>query len=146
MTNESPLAGRKILFLGDCNTLGTPEIEGCAYPDLLSQLAPIDAINCGHTMCTLREGSEYFNRYFDEKTDIVCRQYGLVDAWQTFRYSPYVLYFPDSKRRKLGRKLTKKFKKWCKALGLNSLIGTRNVVPIEEYRGRVQSFQRQSPG
>jgi len=122
-----------ILFLGDCNTLGTPEIQGDAYPEKLGRNIDVDILNCGHTMSTTREGLEYFKAKYDPSIDIICIQYGLVDSWQTFKYSPYVLYYPDSKRRKIGRKLTKKFKKLCKKLGLNKIIGTNNVVPLKEY-------------
>lgn len=130
----------KILFLGDCNTLGTPEIEGHAYPDLIGDALSSPVDNCGHTMTTTREGSEYFERYFDESTRLICVQYGLVDSWLTFKHSPYVLYYPDSRLRKLGRKLTKKFKKWCKRFGLNKIFGTNNVVPLEEYVQRIESI------
>lgn len=125
-----------VLFLGDCNTLGTPDIEGRAYPEQFATLSNTQSINCGHTMTTTREGSQYFKRHTD--FDCVCVQYGLVDSWLTFKYAPYVLYYPETGWRKIGRKLSKKFKKWCKRLGLNTLIGTRNVVPLEEYRQHLQ--------
>jgi lysophospholipase L1-like esterase len=128
---------KKVLFLGDCNTLGTPEIEGDAYPEQLAQHLNIDVINCGHTMSTTREGCEYFKKKFTKDIDLLCIQYGLVDSWLTFKYAPYVLYYPDSKLRKFGRKLTKKFKKLCKKFGLNESIGTQNVVPLEEYLNHI---------
>ena len=124
---------KKILFLGDCNTLGTPEIEGMAYPEQLKKYLNIEVINCGHTMATTREGVEYFKEKFNTDIDLICIQYGLVDSWLTFKHAPYVLYYPDSKWRKIGRKITKKFKKLCKKFGLNKSIGTKNVVPFEEY-------------
>lgn len=130
-----------ILFLGDCNTLGTPEIKGEAYPEQLAKALNIEAVNCGHTMATTREGYEYFKDKFSPDIDLICIQYGLVDSWLTFKYSPYVLYYPDSRWRKLGRKFTKKFKKVCKKCGLNTLIGTRNVVPLEEYRQTILNIK-----
>lgn len=128
------------LFLGDCNTLGTPAIEGQAYPEALEALANVKTLNCGHTMSTVREGGEYFRDFHDANTALVSIQYGLVDSWRTFKYSPYALYYPDSAKRKLARKLIKKYKKWCKKLGLNRLIGTRNVVPIKEYEERITAI------
>lgn len=132
---------KHILFLGDCNTLGTPEIEGNAYPEQLADQQDRRQItNCGHTMTTCREGYEYFKAYQRPETDLLCVQYGLVDSWLTFKYSPYVLYYPDSAGRKWGRKLVKKFKKLCKRLGLNRLIGVDNVVPAKEYQARLEQF------
>ena len=75
----------KILFLGDCNTLGTPEIKGNAYPEQLKMHLNIEVINCGHTMSTTREGLEYFKEKFNTEIDILCIQYGLVDSWLTFK-------------------------------------------------------------
>jgi len=135
---------RKILFLGDCNTLGTPAIEGQAYPEQLAKELNIEVINCGHTMSTTREGLEYFKTKFTTDIDLLCIQYGLVDSWLTFKYAPYVLYYPDSRWRKLGRRLTKKFKKLCKKLGLNNSIGTQNVVPLAEYQQNILSICTQS--
>jgi len=132
---------RTLLFLGDCNTRGADRMEGNAYPEQLAAEKPHwRCINCGHTMSTVREGYHYFEVYSSEKPDAVCIQYGLVDSWLTFRYSPYVLYYPDNRWRKIGRKLVKKFKKWCKALGLNSLLGTRNVVPAHEYKATIEQM------
>lgn len=128
------------LFLGDCNTLGTPAIAGQAYPEVFARQAGLCPVNCGHTMSTVREGSEYFRHFRSDSTALVCIQFGLVDSWLTFKYSPYALYYPDSRRRKLARKLIKKYKKWCKALGLNRLIGTRNVVALEEYQARIEAI------
>ena len=128
------------LFLGDCNTLGTPDIEGRAYPELLAKHTGARITNCGHTMCTVREGTEYFQRYFDRSQQLICIQFGLVDSWLTFKYAPYALYYPDSPGRKLARKLIKKYKKWCKQLGLNRLLGSKNVVPLEEYRARIHQI------
>lgn len=143
----SPNTSQKktVLFLGDCNTLGTPAIEGNAYPELLGQHLNIDVINCGHTMSTTREGREYFKEKFSTDIDLVCIQYGLVDSWLTFKYAPYVLYYPDSKLRKFGRKLTKKFKKLCKKFGLHESIGTKNVVPLEEYLDHIVWMHKHSP-
>jgi len=136
---------KKILFLGDCNTLGTPEIEGKAYPEQLARQLNIEVINCGHTMSTTREGLEYFKEKFNTDIDLLCIQYGLVDAWLTFKYAPYVLYYPDSKWRKIGRKFTKKFKKLCKKFGLNESNGTQNVVPLEEYLRNILWMHKHSP-
>lgn len=145
MTNSNTAQKKKILFLGDCNTLGTAEIEGSAYPEKLAKRLNIEAINCGHTMSTTREGLEYFKAKFNADIDLLCIQYGLVDAWRTFKYAPYVLYYPDSTWRKIARKFTKKFKKLCKKFGLNESIGSQNVVPLEEYLKNILWMHEQSP-
>jgi len=126
-----------LLFLGDCNTLGTPDIEGQAYPEQLAKIADIRTINCGHTMTTVREAQHYYQLHSGPDLDGLVIQYGLVDSWKTFKYSPYVLYYPDHWLRKWGRKLVKKYKKWCKKLGLNGLIGEKNVVSLNEYRQHI---------
>lgn len=129
--------GKQILFLGDCNTLGTPDIEGRAYPEIISQTLNMTIQNCGHTMTTTREGRHYFARFYSATTAMVVLQYGLVDSWRTFKYAPYVLYYPDNPLRKIGRKLVKKYKKLCQKFGLNERIGVKNVVPLEEYRATI---------
>lgn len=129
-----------ILALGDCNTLGVEDSIGDAYPEKLAHRIEAKAINCGHTMSTTREGLHYFSDQFSDQVDIVTIQYGLVDSWETFKYSPYVLYYPDSKLRKILRKLVKKFKKYCRKWGLNKVIGTSTVVPIDEYESNIQSI------
>ncbi len=129
-----------ILFLGDCNTRGTPDIEGQAYPEQLAQLGDYRVQNCGHTMATIREGSAYFERHLAPDVALVCIQYGLVDAWRTVRFAPYVPYYPDSGPRKLARKLVKKYKKLCHRLRLDQTLGSQNVVPIVEYRLRIEAM------
>lgn len=135
--NSDPKPEVSILFLGDCNTRGTPDIEQQAYPALIGHLAGVNSINCGHTMTTCREGSRYYQAHADKHIDVLCIQYGLVDSWLTFRYAPYVLYYPDNPARKFARKLVKKYKKVCKKWGLNRKIGEVNVVPATEYKERI---------
>lgn len=130
--------GAQILCLGDCNTLGTPDIEGQAYPEKVAQALGTSIHNCGHTMTTTREGWHYFERFYSNATaQVVVLQYGLVDSWRTFKYAPYVLYYPDHPLRKFARKLVKKYKKLCQKLGLNERIGVSNVVPLDEYRATI---------
>lgn len=137
-----PSAHATLLFLGDCNTRGTPDIESLSYPELIARQCQVRSINCGHTMTTCREGSRYYQAFRGRAFDLLCIQYGLVDSWLTFRYSPYVLYYPDNPVRKFARKLVKKYKKVCKKLGLNKTIGVTNVVPIQEYSQRIETMIR----
>jgi lysophospholipase L1-like esterase len=132
--SEAPIP--TLLFLGDC----TPDLAGLAYPEQLCRFGRFNSINCGHTMATIREGCEYLRTHLRPDIDLVCLQYGLVDAWRTFRWSPYVLYYPDRRARKFARRLVKKYKKLCARLGLNRLLGTRNVVPLQEYVARIEAI------
>ncbi|MEI7900326.1 MAG: SGNH/GDSL hydrolase family protein [bacterium] len=123
----------RILSLGDCNTLGVQECRGNAYPERFARLLGAEVCNCGFTMSTLREAKYFFRDFYDASTNIVTLQYGLADSWETFRYSPYVLYYPDNPLRKIARKAVKKYKKTCRQLGLNNRFGTAPVVPPEQF-------------
>lgn len=127
------LKKNKILSLGDCNTLGVQECQGSAYPERFARLIGADVRNCGFTMSTLREAKYFFRDFYDADTTIVTLQFGLVDSWETFIYSPYVLYYPDNPLRKLARKLVKKYKKICRQMGLNKRFGTAPVVSPELF-------------
>lgn len=128
----------EILALGDCNMLGVGSLEHHSYPEEFAKKINKSVKNCGYTMSTTREMVHFFNAFKSDSTEIILIQYGLVDSWQTFKYSPYVLYYPDNKFRKIFRKMVKKYKKICKRLGLNSLFGTKNVVEPNEYKDNLQ--------
>ncbi len=127
----------KVLALGDCNTLGAGDFKYQSYPERFAELIDVDIKNCGYTMSTTRE-MQYFAQENIQDVDIVLIQYGLVDSWKTFKYSPYVLYYPDNIFRKYYRKLVKKYKKVCKAIGLNNLLGVENVVPDKQYKSNIE--------
>ncbi len=95
--------------------------------------------NVGYTMATTREGI-YLLRDFICDSELVFIQFGLVDSYKTFKYSPYVHYYPDSFKRKQLRSLAKKYKKTCRKMGLNKIWGEINVVAIEEYRSNIESM------
>ncbi|MDD3342491.1 MAG: GDSL-type esterase/lipase family protein [Sulfurospirillaceae bacterium] len=134
------MALKTILSLGDCNTLGINENHQNAYPEKFAQAINHPCLNCGYTMSTTREGKHFFNAFNHPNVSIITIQYGLVDSWSTFKYSPYVLYYPETFGRKIGRKIVKKYKKICKSLGLNSLFGTKKVVPLEEYIANIEAI------
>lgn len=121
------------LALGDCNLLGANKYEGSTYIELLSQKTKSTFINCGHTMTTSKEGKLYFEEHNIKTYDFVILAYGLVDSWITFKYSPYVLYYPDNIFRKIARKVVKKYKKIARKLFLQKLFGSKNVVSKTEY-------------
>jgi len=129
----------KITAVGDCNTLGASELEYNSYPERIGAQLGADIVNLGHTMATSREGVLKLQNLLGE-ADCVIIQFGLVDSYSTFRYSPYVLYYPDNPLRKQLRSLTKKFKKTCRRLGLNRLLGEVNVVDSGEYESNLRKM------
>lgn len=124
--------------LGDCVTLGAPLQQDNAYPERVAQAMRWQVTNYGHTMSTTREGLEYFKKSDVQSADILSIQYGIVDSWQTFKGSPFVLYYPDNKWRKFLRKIVKKIKKYGRKLNFHRLFGTSNVVPVEEYIANIE--------
>jgi lysophospholipase L1-like esterase len=124
---------KKMLSLGDCNTLGIKDSINNAYPEQIEKYSDFIVTNCGFTMSTTKEGIKFFDEFNDKYTSSITIQYGLVDSWKTFKYSPYILYYPDNIMRKISRKLIKKYKKISKKLGLNDLFGVKSVVCKDEY-------------
>ena len=136
----------KILALGDCNTLGVQDLVDNAYPERFAKVLNKTVDNCGFTMSTTNEMLHFFQDFKEKETEIILIQYGLVDSWRTFKYAPYVLYYPDNKIRKIFRKIVKKYKKIAKKIGLNKLIGVSNVVALEAYQNNIESVIQQSKG
>ena len=134
----------EILALGDCNTLGVKENAYSAYPERVAQKLYKSLKNCGYTMSTTREMEYFYKDFYTEDTEMILLQYGLVDSWRTFKYAPYVLYYPDNKIRKFFRRIVKKYKKIAKKIGLNKLLGVSNVVSLEEYESNIESVIQQA--
>jgi len=129
-----------ILALGDCNISGDVKFEGNAYPERFAELIDKSLKNAGYTMSTTREMQYFFEDFYSEDTEIIFIQYGLVDSWVTFKYAPYVLYYPDYPLRKIFRKIVKKYKKIAKSLKLNDLLGSNHVVEIQEYEKNIKKI------
>lgn len=134
----------RILALGDCNTLGVQSLVGNAYPERCAKALNKTVSNCGFTMATTNEMLYFFQDFKEKETEIILIQYGLVDSWKTFKYAPYVLYYPDHKIRKLFRKIVKKYKKIAKSIGFNRLLGVSNVVDVVAYRNNLKSVIQKS--
>jgi len=128
----------KILALGDCNTYGDVYFKNNAFPDRFAKCINAELKNCGYTMSTTREMIHFFKEFKSDDIDIILIQYGLVDSWKTFKYAPYVLYYPDNKLRKIYRKIVKKYKKITKKLGLYEIFGSENTVPLDEYKKNIE--------
>jgi lysophospholipase L1-like esterase len=134
----------KVLALGDCNTLGVQHLKGDAYPERFATAIEKSVKNCGFTMSTTNEMLHFFEDFKKDETEIIMIQYGLVDSWRTFKYAPYVLYYPDNIIRKIFRKIVKKYKKIAKNIGLNRLLGVSNVVDINTYQNHIESVINRS--
>ena len=122
-----------LLSLGDCNTLGILENEGNAYPERASKQLGIECTNRGLTMASSYELVDLFNDTFTPDIGLVTIQCGLVDSWKTFKYAPYVKYYPDNFLRKFARKIVKKYKKVARKAGLHTFLGDKYVVNEETY-------------
>ena len=133
-----------ILALGDCNTLGVKYLKGNAYPEMFAKSLKKTVENCGFTMSTTHEMLYFFENFKDQEKEIVLIQYGLVDSWKTFKYAPYVLYYPDHKLRKLLSERVQKYKKIAKKIGLNKLLGVSNVVAWEEYENNIKTVLQET--
>ncbi len=130
----------KIFSIGDCNTKGIKELEFNFYPERLGKKLNASVFNYGFTMSSTREGKRIFNKFYNDSFDIITIQFGLVDSWKTFKYSPYVLYYPNNFLRKMGRKFLKKYKKLIKKCNFYDFFGMKNVVDIEEYERNIRDL------
>lgn len=130
----------KILAIGDCNTLGVAECIGNSYPERYARMTGMHIQNCGCTMATTREGLMVLKENIPVDFTFLFVQFGLVDSYKTFKYSPYVLYYPDNFLRKQVRSLVKKYKKICRNRGLNRRFGEVNVVGPQEYEDNLHTI------
>ena len=121
----------KILALGDCNTLGIQHLKDNSYPERFANTIGQTINNCGFTMSTTNEMLHFFRDFKKEDTEIILIQYGLVDSWKTFKYAPYILYYPDNRWRKLLRKIVKKYKKivnFCRRTYLSLILPIKYFI------------------
>ncbi|MDL0433337.1 GDSL-type esterase/lipase family protein [Marinobacter sp. TBZ242] len=130
---------------GDCNTEGLKDYHEPVWPEMVAEHLGLALTNCGHTMSTTRELLCYAEAFPPQDYQLAFIQYGLVDSWLTFRGAPYVLYYPDTPRRKLARKLVKKLKKWTRRFHLQERWGAVEQVPLREYLGNIERVVRSAP-
>ena len=129
---------KRILALGDCNTSGVKGCEGNAYPEKLAAMLGGSCVNVGHEMCGTREGLKQFAHAYDDEFDMIIVQFGGYDSWESFKYSPYVLNFPDKAWRRYARRWARRYKRTCKKVGLTRLIGADTLVSLQEYKDNIQ--------
>lgn len=132
---------KNLLAVGDCITLGVDNCLGNSYPELIGNRLGCVVTNRGYTMSTSREGVHLLNDGLNVDHDCVILQFGVADAHLTFKYAPYILYYPDNAFRKIIRNIVKKYKKAAKKRGLNKRFGAR-VVSEQEYRVNYQTMIR----
>ena len=126
-----------ILAVGDCITSGVEHCLGNSYPEQVGRALNVPVKNCGKAMFSTREGLAILRDNDSDEFDCVFIQFGLKDAYTTFKYSPNILYYPENFLRKQIRSIVKKYKKTCRKIGLNELLGEVNVVSDQEYRQNV---------
>lgn len=135
-----------IVAYGDCNTLGYQSCEHDAYPERLADLLSVGVLNLGRTMATTRELLCYAKDCPPDPHSLVIINYGLVDSWLTFRYAPYVLYYPDNPLRRVLRVAVKKIKRICTRSGIAARLGPAHVVPPDEFERNVDAVVSTHPG
>lgn len=133
-----------ILALGDCNTSGDIKFPNNSFPERFAKKIKFKIKNCGYTMSTSQEMIYFFDEYFHENINIILIQYGLVDSWKTFKYSPYISYYPDSTSKKFIRKVIKKYKKIARILNLNRFLGEKYTVEPKQYRANIEYVLKKS--
>ena len=84
-----------LLAVVDCITLGVEQCEKRSYPELVAERLGCRVVNRGFTMSTSREGVHLLKDNLSEEYDCVILQFGVADSHVTFRYAPYILYYPD---------------------------------------------------
>lgn len=131
---------RRILAVGDCNTKGAGDLKYQSYPERISESLGIAVDNHGYTMSTTREGLNLLRNHLMDCHEWVIIQFGLVDSYATFTYSPYILYYPDNPIRKQLRAVVKKYKKVCRNSGLNRKLGESPVVSQKEYERNISTM------
>ena len=129
-----------ILAIGDCITSGVEHCLNNSYPEKVGMVLKVPVKNCGKAMCSSREGLTLLKDNDSDEFDCVFIQFGLKDAYTTFKYSPNILYYPDNFLRKQVRSIVKKYKKTCRKIGLNKLLGEVNVISEQEYRHNVSQM------
>lgn len=136
---------KRAVAYGDCNTEGLKDTSVNLWPEIVCDALSLQLINCGHTMSTTRELLSYNYDYPASNYSLAFIQYGLVDSWLTFNGAPYVLYYPDSPRRKIARKIVKKLKKWARKWHLQDRFGAVEQVPLPEYVSNIQKVVSSAP-
>ncbi|WP_165857674.1 SGNH/GDSL hydrolase family protein [Marinobacter sp. JSM 1782161] len=139
------MSGAGCVAYGDCNTEGVDGYAGALWAGLVADAWGLRLTNCGHTMSTTRELRRYAEFFPPANYSLALIQYGLVDAWLTFRGAPYVLYYPDNPWRRFLRKWVKKIKKRARRFRLHERLGSVEQVPLPEYLAHIRQVVTSAP-
>lgn len=84
-----------------------------------------------------------------EPANVLLLNFGLVDAWKTSIPGIYVPYFPDSRLRKIGRKLVKLIKKRLRHPFLRRMLPYGHLADLEEPEANlvtsIREVRRRAP-
>ena len=133
----------RVLAVGDCNTYGIhePPIGNTILDKFCRCLEqaghPASGQNLGFGMATSREGIALMAARA-EQADILLLKFGLGDSWISSLPSIYVPYFPDSRSRKIWRKILKFTKRRLRSRLLRYIVPSGPVVPLAEYRENIE--------
>ena len=97
-----------LLAVGDCITLGVQHCLGNSYPEIIGSSLGSTVANHGYIMSTSREGVHLLKDQLQADHDSVIVQFGVADSHLTFKYAPYIPYYPDNPARKAVRNIVKK--------------------------------------
>lgn len=134
-----------LVALGDCNTLGVNDCRSNSFPERVGRTLGARTRNLGYTMATTREARRLYTQQIADQTDILLISIGLTDSWESLRFTPYVLYYPDNPLRRLGRKTVKAFKKRARSFGLNRIIGVAPVTSPQRYVDNLTAIIKRTP-
>lgn len=131
----------KIFAYGDCNTSGISDVSvPSEFASLMERhLGPVELNNFGAAMLTSREGVAIV-RERELGEGIYLISFGLVDAWFTSLPSVYIPYFPESRSRRIQRKLLKSLKKRLRSSLARRLFGYAAVVPLTEFQKNLENI------
>ncbi len=137
---------KRILALGDCQTMGVKGIENNAYPEKLAGKLGGSCVNVAREMCSTREGLKQFQHAYNSEFDLITILFGAFDSWATFKYTPYVLNYPDKAWRRHARRWVRRYKRNCRKMGLIRLLGASTLLSVQEYMGNIQRIIDGCPG
>lgn len=134
----------RLIALGDCNTNSSDLNQGTlpagvaeAFRDRNLNLA---VTNLGAGMTTSREGLKYMHDR-GHAADFAILNFGLVDCWTTTIPGAYIPYFyPESKTRKLSRKVLKSVKRYFRMWPFKNFVPMGYVIKPAEYQKNIRAM------
>ena len=133
-----------LIALGDCNTnssnLQQGTLPGGVAEAFRSSNLDLEITNLGAGMTTSREGLKYLCDR-GHAADIAILNFGLVDCWTTTIPGVYIPYFyPESKTRKLSRKVLKFVKRYLRMRPFRNLVPMGHIIKPAEYQKNIRAM------